>query len=155
MICEIGPPIKTVRDDMGNSLCNHAGCDKKNFVGGFCAGHATEHGKGELLQERYAKQKARLAAKRPAAVVPAAKPKTAAAVAAEVFAHTEKPVKAQVKEVVEAAPGLVMTREDKKIDDLFRSKRMEWLKSLAEAPCAVSHAKMFLTMVERLEGLVH
>lgn len=137
---------------MSDSMCNHKGCDKKNFVKGFCATHATEHGHGELLQKRYDAQKLRVAAKK---IQPAATAVKAVAVA-RVDKPTEKAPQLQAKEVVASdASALVMSDMGLELDRMFREKRAEWLFDLANATTIRSSAKMFLAMADTLDRLVY
>ena len=71
MCCESRPGLKKVEVvEMAESKCRHEGCDKRNFINGYCCEHARGYGHGAALEARYDKMKAQKAAKK-AGVIPA------------------------------------------------------------------------------------
>jgi hypothetical protein len=86
-------------------------------------------------------------------VAPAAKLKTAAVVADEVFAHIEKAAKVQVKEVVEPVPLVPNAEMYMYLENLFMQKRLKWLHDAANTDSLVANAKVLVRMIDALEGL--
>jgi hypothetical protein len=128
---------------MGVSLCNIKGCNKAQVMKGFCTGHAREEGHGELIDAHYKKVNAAIKAKKQANVK-------------ELIdaAHTPIATRSVAAPMITAVE-LILTDISMELDELFLTKRNEWLEDLHGATTIRSRAQMFLSMADSLEGLVY